>query len=74
MRPFSIGCAGARATSRAASAGRALPAGTSSHPGFVQNWPAPRVKEPTNPSAISAGRSAAAAGVTTTGLVLPSSP
>src|SRR4029453_18832457 len=48
----------------------AVPAGTNTRPGLVQNWPDPRVKEPTNPSAISSIRVAAAALVTTTGLTV----
>ena len=37
-------------------AGTSCPAGARSSPGLVQNWPAPRVKEPTNPAAISSVR------------------
>ena len=47
------------------------PAGARSSPGLVQNCPMPSVNEPTNPAAISAGRSAAAAGVTTTVFTVP---
>jgi hypothetical protein len=41
---------------------------------LVQNWPPPRVKEPTSSVPIVVPRSAAADGVTTTGLRLDSSP
>ncbi len=51
-----------------------LPAGTKNSPGFVQYWPSDKVKEATKPAATSFGRSRAAAGVTTTGFTLPSSP
>ena len=50
------------------------PAGTNARPGLVQNWPTPRVTEPASPEAIASARSAAADGVTTSGLMLPSSP
>ena len=48
----------------------AVPAGANTRPGLVQNCPEPSVKEPTNPSAISSIRVAAAALVTTTGFTV----
>ena len=61
-------------TAATAAARIASSRGATSNPGLVQNCPAPRVKEPTQPSAIAAPRSAAALGVMNIGLMLPSSP
>ena len=47
-----------------------VPCGRKTMPGFVQNWPAPSVKEPCSPSAIASPRSRNAPGRTKTGLVL----
>ena len=55
------------------SSATALPRGASRSPGFVQNWPPPRVSEPSHP-ATRVAASADPLGVTTTGLTLPSSP
>ena len=62
----------AEAASRNASP--SAPSGTSARPGFVQNCPLPSVNDATQPCAIAGARSAAAAGVTASGLSEPSSP
>ncbi len=77
MEPLSIGVAAIVAAFASAASRKASPSGpsgTSASPGFVQNCPVPRVNDPTQPSAISTARSAAAAGVTVSGLSDPSSP
>lgn len=73
MRSLSSGAAGGYVAAASLST-MSDPAGTSSTPGLVQNCPAPRVNEPMKPATISSARSAAAAAVTKTGLVLPNSP
>jgi len=73
MRSLSIGLPSRAMRSPTASA-RPASAGANTSPGFVQNWPTPIVKDPTSPSATSSSREDAAPGVTTTGLMLPSSP
>ena len=50
------------------------PSGTKTSPGFVQYWPPSRVNEPARPAAMPATSATAAAAVTTTGLIEPSSP
>ncbi|GAA2896453.1 hypothetical protein GCM10010472_63760 [Pseudonocardia halophobica] len=70
MRSFSIGPAESSGTA----ARKASASGTSTIPGLVQNWPDPSVTDPANPAAISSARAVQPAGVTTTGLVDPSSP
>ena len=68
------GTAEAACASDSTSRSPSAPVGTSATPGLVQNCPSPRVTEPARPLPIASARSAAAAGVTTSGLVLPSSP
>jgi len=48
-----------------------IDAGAKVSPGFVQNWPTPRVSDPAKPAAVSV---VAAPGRITVGLTLPSSP
>ena len=56
-------------------AAKDVPAGMNTRPGLVQNWPAPRVKEPGQARRRAAAeRACSAAAVMTTGLRLPSSP
>ena len=52
----------------------AAPTGTKARPGLVQNWPDPRAIDAARPSPMAGPRSSAAAGVTTRGFTLPSSP
>jgi hypothetical protein len=72
MRPPGTGAA--ELTSARISRSPSSPSGTNASPGLVQNCPSPSVNEPARPRPISSARSATAAGVTTNGLMLPSSP
>ena len=73
MPGVSMVCAGAppsASVAEARNASRSGPSSASTNPGLVQNWPAPRVKEPTKPLPIAAARAAIAFGSRKTGLML----
>ena len=67
----SNGAGAASATRSATASNMPEPAGAKIRPGLVQNWPAPRVNDATNPAAIASVSAAAAAAVTNTGLTVP---
>ncbi len=58
----------------ASKASASAPAITTAMPGLVQNWPAPMVSDPAQPSAMPLARADIAAGSRNIGLTLPSSP